>query len=50
MNWYIAALKNYAGFKGRARRTEYWMFLLFNNLAVILLGIVGAICAAIIAE
>ena len=30
MNWYLAALKNYAGFSGRARRKEYWMFTLFN--------------------
>ncbi len=30
MNWYIAVLKNYAGFSGRARRKEYWMFTLFN--------------------
>lgn len=30
MNWYIAVLKKYATFDGRARRTEYWMFVLFN--------------------
>lgn len=30
MNWYLAVLKNYAGFSGRARRKEYWMFVLFN--------------------
>jgi uncharacterized membrane protein YhaH (DUF805 family) len=43
MNWYLAVLKNYAGFSGRARRTEYWMFLLFNVLISIGLGIVEAI-------
>ncbi len=32
MNWYLAVLKNYAGFSGRARRTEYWMFVLFNAI------------------
>lgn len=32
MNWYIAALKNYVGFDGRAHRTEFWMFTLFNFL------------------
>ena len=32
MNWYLAVLKNYAGFNGRAHRTEYWMFVLFNSL------------------
>jgi uncharacterized membrane protein YhaH (DUF805 family) len=30
MQWYLAVLKNYAGFSGRARRTEYWMFGLVN--------------------
>lgn len=30
MNWYLKVLKQYADFKGRARRKEYWMFVLFN--------------------
>lgn len=30
MDWYIAVLKKYAVFSGRARRKEYWMFVLFN--------------------
>lgn len=30
MNWYLAVLKNYTGFNGRARRKEYWLFALFN--------------------
>lgn len=30
MNWYLKVLKNYAVFSGRARRKEYWMFLLFQ--------------------
>lgn len=30
MNWYIAVLKKYAVFNGRARRQEYWMFFLVN--------------------
>jgi uncharacterized membrane protein YhaH (DUF805 family) len=30
MKWYVAALKKYAVFSGRARRKEYWMFVLFN--------------------
>lgn len=40
MNWYLAALKKYADFSGRARRKEYWMFVLFyvifGILAVVL--------------
>ncbi len=35
MNYYIAVLKNYAGFSGRARRAEYWQFVLFNAIALI---------------
>lgn len=30
MNWYLKVLKNYAVFRGRARRKEYWYFILFN--------------------
>jgi uncharacterized membrane protein YhaH (DUF805 family) len=30
MKWYLKVLKNYAVFTGRASRTEYWMFVLFN--------------------
>jgi uncharacterized membrane protein YhaH (DUF805 family) len=30
MSWYLTVLKKYAVFGGRARRKEYWMFVLFN--------------------
>jgi len=36
MNWYLKALKQYADFKGRARRKEYWMVYLFYTISVIL--------------
>jgi uncharacterized membrane protein YhaH (DUF805 family) len=29
MNWFMTALKNYAVFSGRSRRSEYWYFALF---------------------
>ncbi|UXI00140.1 DUF805 domain-containing protein [Photobacterium sp. TY1-4] len=32
MHWYLYVLKNYAVFRGRARRQEYWYFFLFNLL------------------
>lgn len=35
MNWYLAVLKKYAEFNGRARRKEYWMFVLFNIIFAI---------------
>ncbi|MCC5938222.1 MAG: DUF805 domain-containing protein [Lunatimonas sp.] len=30
MKWYLKVLRQYADFNGRARRKEYWMFVLFN--------------------
>ena len=30
MRWYLKVLRQYADFSGRARRKEYWMFVLFN--------------------
>ncbi len=35
MNWYIKVLQNYATFKGRARRREFWMFNLFNFIFIL---------------
>lgn len=32
MNWYLKCLKQYADFNGRARRKEFWMFVLFNSI------------------
>ncbi len=37
MNWYLEVLKKYAVFSGRARRKEYWMFVLFNVIISIVL-------------
>ena len=34
MKWYLKVWKQYADFKGRARRKEFWMFVLFNMIAV----------------
>ena len=38
MNWYLRVLQNYAVFNGRARRKEYWMFVLFNMIISFLFG------------
>jgi uncharacterized membrane protein YhaH (DUF805 family) len=40
MQWYLKVLRQYADFTGRARRTEFWMFVLFNVLISIVLRIV----------
>ncbi len=46
MHWYLKVLKNYVGFSGRARRKEYWMFTLFNAIAIILLSIIDGIISS----
>ena len=43
MNWYLGCWKKYAEFSGRARRKEFWMFVLFNFLVSIAVGIVDGI-------
>lgn len=40
VNWYLAVLKKYAVFSGRARRTEFWMFVLINFIVAFALGVV----------
>lgn len=40
MDWYLDVLKKYADFGGRARRKEFWMFVLFNFLATLALGVI----------
>ncbi len=37
MEWYISVLKKYSVFNGRARRKEYWMFVLISGLISIFL-------------
>lgn len=43
MNYYLAVIKKYAEFNGRAQRAEYWYFVLFNFLISLGLGIVSSI-------
>lgn len=43
MEWYVKVIRNYAGFQGRARRTEYWMFVLFNFIASFILELIDRI-------
>ena len=40
MDWYLAVLKKYAEFSGRAQRKEYWMFVLFNLIIGFVLAFV----------
>lgn len=43
MNWYIAVLKKYAEFSGRARRQEFWMFVLINFAISIVLALLDTV-------
>lgn len=46
MSWFIAALKKYAVFRGRACRSEYWYFFLFYLLISIVLSLMDGILGA----
>jgi uncharacterized membrane protein YhaH (DUF805 family) len=36
MEWYLKVVRdNYANFNGRARRKEFWMYVLFNTIFII---------------
>lgn len=48
MEWYMMALKRYAEFSGRSRRKEYWFFLLFNMIVMLLLGIVDTMLGTMV--
>jgi uncharacterized membrane protein YhaH (DUF805 family) len=44
MGWFLKAVKNYAGFSGRAQRSEYWFFILFYFIITVVLVLVdGAV-------
>jgi len=43
MKWYLKAIKNYAGFTGRARRKEFWLFCLFSYMVLVIYGFLKAI-------
>ncbi|AKH89259.1 DUF805 domain-containing protein [Edwardsiella tarda] len=40
MDWYLKVLKNYFVFSGRARRKEYWWFVLINCIISVVLAMV----------
>nr|WP_321357269.1 DUF805 domain-containing protein [uncultured Draconibacterium sp.] len=43
MYWYLKVLKQYADFNGRARRQEYWMFVLVNIIFSIVATVLDSI-------
>ena len=50
MHWYLEVLKKYAQFDGRSRRKEYWMFVLFNFIIALVLGIIDGVLGLRIGE
>lgn len=50
MNWYLEVLKKYAVFSGRARRKEYWFFILFNIIISIVLAVIDGVTGSFSAE
>ncbi|MEV6161210.1 DUF805 domain-containing protein [Streptomyces sp. NPDC052052] len=43
MQWYLDVLKQYAVFNGRARRQEFWMYVLFNVIAIIIVSVIDSL-------
>lgn len=43
MNWYVKVLKQFFDFIGRARRKEYWMFILFHVLALVAAAVIDTV-------
>ena len=50
MDWFLGALKKYAVFEGRARRREYWFFVLFAVLIQVVLNVVDRMLGMYSAE
>ena len=48
MDWYLDVLTNkYATFSGRARRKEYWMFLLINLVVSVALALIDSLIGSV---
>lgn len=43
MKWFVKCIKNYVNFSGRARRAEYWYFILFSLIFMFAAGVIDAL-------
>ncbi|WP_418983720.1 DUF805 domain-containing protein [Alistipes sp.] len=43
MKWFVKCIKNYVNFKGRARRAEYWYFVLFSAIFMLVATLLDAL-------
>ncbi len=50
INWFMVALKKYSDFEGRARRKEYWNFILIYLLTITPLGFIDILTGTMIFE
>lgn len=41
MEWYLKAMNQYADFEGRARRKEYWMYILIYIVIIVSVNFLG---------
>lgn len=48
MGHFIDAFRQYADFKGRARRKQFWMFYLFYVIFYVILGVIDFMLASFI--
>jgi uncharacterized membrane protein YhaH (DUF805 family) len=48
MHWYLEVLKKYTLFTGRARRSEYWYFVLVSVGIAVVLGVVDSVLRSLI--
>ena len=44
MKWFLKCIRNYVNFSGRARRTEFWYFILFSCLLLIVAMALDVVC------
>jgi uncharacterized membrane protein YhaH (DUF805 family) len=50
INWFMVVLKKYSDFEGRARRKEYWNFMLVYALTIIPLGFIDILTGTMVLE
>lgn len=43
IDWFVKCIKNYVTFEGRARRKEYWFFILVNIGIAFIAGVIDAV-------
>ena len=48
MKYFLYCLQHYADFNGRARRSEYWYFALFNLIISFVIGFTFGVIAGIL--